>query len=61
MRLNKLIRLTNIKSNQFHIIMRLDNAQMKTLKSQLRLRPSYNELIKEITKEEYKNNNKNMS
>ena len=37
--------------------MRLDNAQMKTLKSQLRLRPSYNELIKEITKEEYKNKN----
>ena len=36
--------------------MRLDNAQMKTLKSQLRLRPSYNELIKEITKEEYTNN-----
>ena len=31
--------------------------QMKTLKSQLRLRPSYNELIKEITKEEYKNRN----
>ena len=31
--------------------------QMKTLKSQLRLRPSYNELIKEITKEEYKNKN----
>ena len=31
--------------------------QMKTLKSQLRLRPSYNELIKEITKEEYKNMN----
>ena len=30
---------------------------MKTLKSQLRLRPSYNELIKEITKEEYKNKN----
>ena len=37
--------------------MRLDNAQMKTLKPQLRLRPSYNELIKEITKEEYKNKN----
>ena len=37
--------------------MRLDNAQMKTLKSQLRLRPSYNELIKEITKEEFKNKN----
>ena len=37
--------------------MRLENAQMKTLKSQLRLRPSYNELIKEITKEEYKNKN----
>ena len=37
--------------------MRLDNVQMKTLKSQLRLRPSYNELIKEITKEEYKNKN----
>ena len=37
--------------------MRLDNEQMKTLKSQLRLRPSYNELIKEITKEEYKNKN----
>ena len=37
--------------------MRLDNAQMKTLKSQLRLRPSYNELIKEITKEDYKNKN----
>ena len=37
--------------------MRLDNTQMKTLKSQLRLRPSYNELIKEITKEEYKNKN----
>ena len=37
--------------------MRLDNAQIKTLKSQLRLRPSYNELIKEITKEEYRNNN----
>ena len=53
--------------------MRLDNAQMKTeglnllwskaplqmktLKSQLRLSPSYNELIKEITKEEYKNKN----
>ena len=37
--------------------MRLDNAQMKTLKSQLRLRPSYNELIMEITKEEYKNKN----
>ena len=37
--------------------MRLDDAQMKTLKSQLRLRPSYNELIKEITKEEYKNKN----
>ena len=35
--------------------MRLDDTQMKTLKSQLRLRPSYNELIKEITKEEYKN------
>ena len=33
------------------------NAQMKPLKSQLRLRPSYNELIKEITKEEYKNKN----
>ena len=31
--------------------------QMKTLKSQLRLRPSYNELIKEITKEEYKTKN----
>ena len=31
--------------------------QMKTLKSQLRLRPSYNELIKEITKEEYTNKN----
>ena len=31
--------------------------QMKPLKSQLRLRPSYNELIKEITKEEYKNKN----
>ena len=31
--------------------------QMKTLKSQFRLRPSYNELIKEITKEEYKNKN----
>ena len=30
----------------------LDNTQMKTLKTQLRLRPSYNELIKEITKEE---------
>ena len=30
---------------------------MKTLKSQLRLRPSYNELIKEITKEEYKHKN----
>ena len=28
--------------------------QMKPLTSQLRLRPSYNELIKEITKEEYK-------
>ena len=37
--------------------MRLDDIQMKTLKSQLRLRPSYNELIKEITKEEYKNKN----
>ena len=37
--------------------MRLDNTQMKTLKSQLRLRPSYNELMKEITKEEYKNKN----
>ena len=37
--------------------MRLDNAQMKTLKSQLRLRESYNEPIKEITKEEYKNMN----
>ena len=37
--------------------MRLDDMQMKTLKSQLRLRPSYNELIKEITKEEYKNKN----
>ena len=37
--------------------MRLDNAQMKALKSQLRLRPSYNELIKEITKEEFKNKN----
>ena len=37
--------------------MRLDNEQMKTLKSQLRLRPSYNELIKEITKEEFKNKN----
>ena len=37
--------------------MRSDNAQMKTLKSQLRLRPSYNELIKEITKEEYNNKN----
>ena len=37
--------------------MRLDNTQMKTLKSQLRLRPSYNELIKEITKEEHKNKN----
>ena len=37
--------------------MRLDDTQMKTLKSQLRLRPSYNELIKEITKEEYKNMN----
>ena len=37
--------------------MRLENAQMKTLKSQLRLRPSYNELIQEITKEEYKNKN----
>ena len=37
--------------------MRLDDKQMKTLKSQLRLRPSYNELIKEITKEEYKNKN----
>ena len=37
--------------------MRLDNAQMKTLQSQLRLRPSYNELIKEITKEEFKNKN----
>ena len=35
--------------------MTLENAQMKTLKSQLRLRPSYNELIKEITKEEYEN------
>ena len=31
--------------------------QMKTLKSQLRLRPSYNELIKEITQEEFKNTN----
>ena len=37
--------------------MRLDNAQMKTLNSQLRLRPSYSELIKEITKEEYKHKN----
>ena len=37
--------------------MRLDDKHMKTLKSQLRLRPSYNELIKEITKEEYKNKN----
>ena len=37
--------------------MRIENAQMKTLKSQLRLRPSYNELIKEITKKEYKNKN----
>ena len=37
--------------------MRLENAQMKTLKSQLRLRPSYYELIKEITKEEYKHKN----
>ena len=37
--------------------MRLDNTQMKTLKSQLRLRPSYDELIKEITKEEFKNKN----
>ena len=37
--------------------MRLDDTQMKTLKSQLRLRPSYNELIKEIAKEEYKNKN----
>ena len=37
--------------------MRLDDMQMKTLKSQLRLRPSYNELINEITKEEYKNKN----
>ena len=37
--------------------MRLDNTQMKTLKSQLRLRPSYNELIKEITKEQYRNKN----
>ena len=37
--------------------MRLDDKQMKTLKSQLRLRPSYNELINEITKEEYKNKN----
>ena len=37
--------------------MRLDKAQMKTLKSQLRLRPSYNELIKDITKEEFKNQN----
>ena len=37
--------------------MRLDDKQMKTLKSQLRLRPSYNELIKDITKEEYKNKN----
>ena len=30
---------------------------MKTLKSQLRLRPSYNELVKEITKEKYKHKN----
>ena len=37
--------------------MRLDNAQMKTLISELRLRLSYHELIKEITKEEYKNKN----
>ena len=37
--------------------MRLDNAQMKALNSQLRLRPSYSELIKEITKEEYRNKN----
>ena len=37
--------------------MRLDNTQMKTPKSQLRLRPSYNEFIKEIIKEEYKNPN----
>ena len=37
--------------------MRLENAQMKTPKSQLRLRASYNELIKEITKEEYQNKN----
>ena len=37
--------------------MRLDNTQIKTLKSQLRLRPSYNELIKEIAKEEHKNKN----
>ena len=30
---------------------------MKTLISQSRLRPSYNELINEITKEEYKHKN----
>ena len=35
--------------------MRLDNTQMKLLQSQLRLRPSYNELIKEIEKEGYNN------
>ena len=37
--------------------MTLDNTQMKTIKPQLRLRPSYNELMKEITKQEYKNKN----
>ena len=37
--------------------MRLDDTPMKTLKSQSRLRPPYNERIKEITKEEYNNKN----
>ena len=45
----------NFKEN-LNMIMRLDNTQMKTLKSQLRVRPAYNELIKEITKEEYYKN-----
>lgn len=37
--------------------MRIDDKQMKMVKGELRLHPSYNELIKEISKETYKNKN----
>lgn len=37
--------------------MRIEDKQLKMLKSELRLKPSYNELINEITKEEYKSKN----